>query len=75
MILLQPNKKAGGDKYSAFAIFKNQQEANQAFESINGDKEKVCSRWAFLSSSLRSGSSLDECVSLVFTPFAVKALR
>lgn len=44
MILLQPNKKAGGDKYSAFAIYKNQREANQAFESINGNKEKVSSR-------------------------------
>jgi RNA exonuclease 1 len=39
-IEIKTNKRAGGDKYSAFAIFKNQQEANQAFESVNGNKEK-----------------------------------
>ncbi|KAF7130539.1 hypothetical protein RHSIM_Rhsim10G0113000 [Rhododendron simsii] len=39
-IEIKPNKKAGRDKYSAFAIYKNQREANQAFESINGNKEK-----------------------------------
>lgn len=40
MIWWQPNKKAGGKKYSAFANFKNQEEANQAFENIDGYREK-----------------------------------
>ncbi|XP_028085333.1 putative small RNA degrading nuclease 4 [Camellia sinensis] len=35
-IEIRPNKKAGGKKYSAFANFKNQEEANQAFENIDG---------------------------------------
>ncbi|XP_024975945.1 small RNA degrading nuclease 1 [Cynara cardunculus var. scolymus] len=34
------NKKAGGDKYSAFAVFKNKQEADQAFEKLEGDQVK-----------------------------------
>ncbi|CAL5366877.1 unnamed protein product [Camellia sinensis] len=40
-IEIRPNKKAGGKKYSAFANFKNQEEANQAFENIDGYQEKV----------------------------------
>ncbi|GMP27902.1 hypothetical protein CsSME_00003687 [Camellia sinensis var. sinensis] len=39
-IEIRPNKKAGGKKYSAFANFKNQEEANQAFENIDGYQEK-----------------------------------
>ncbi|KAI7991035.1 Small RNA degrading nuclease 1 [Camellia lanceoleosa] len=39
-IEIRPNKKAGGKKYSAFANFKNQEEANQAFENIDGYREK-----------------------------------
>ncbi|PQQ15175.1 small RNA degrading nuclease 3 [Prunus yedoensis var. nudiflora] len=36
----QPSVKAQGDKYSAFAIFKNPQEADQAYEKVQGNKEK-----------------------------------
>ncbi|KAL6961446.1 hypothetical protein U1Q18_039215 [Sarracenia purpurea var. burkii] len=39
-IEMKPSKKSGGKKYSACAIFKNQVEANQAFENINGEQEK-----------------------------------
>ncbi|GMP96921.1 hypothetical protein CsSME_00045353 [Camellia sinensis var. sinensis] len=39
-IEIRPNKKAGGKKYSAFANFKNQEKANQAFENIDGYREK-----------------------------------
>ncbi|CAL5369455.1 unnamed protein product [Camellia sinensis] len=39
-IEIRPNQKAGGKKYSAFANFKNQEEANQAFENIDGYQEK-----------------------------------
>ncbi|CAB4284214.1 unnamed protein product [Prunus armeniaca] len=31
---------SSGDKYSAFAIFKNPQEADQAYEKVQGNKEK-----------------------------------
>ncbi|KAA8547150.1 hypothetical protein F0562_003584 [Nyssa sinensis] len=37
---IKSNKKARGEKYSALAIFKNQQEADQAFENVNGNQEK-----------------------------------
>ncbi|KAK9053255.1 hypothetical protein SSX86_029888 [Deinandra increscens subsp. villosa] len=37
---LKPNKKAGGDKYSAFAVFKNKQEADEAFEALVGGQDK-----------------------------------
>ncbi|KAI3813376.1 hypothetical protein L1987_18098 [Smallanthus sonchifolius] len=39
-IELKANKKAGGDKYSAFAVFKNKQEADEAFEGLVGDQDK-----------------------------------
>ncbi|KAM7510415.1 hypothetical protein LguiB_009290 [Lonicera macranthoides] len=39
-IEVKANKKAGGGKYSAFAIFKNDEEANQAFEDLDGSLEK-----------------------------------
>ncbi|CAL5321344.1 unnamed protein product [Camellia sinensis] len=39
-IEIRPNKKAGGKKYFAFANFKNQEEADQAFENIDGYREK-----------------------------------
>ncbi|XP_071703169.1 small RNA degrading nuclease 1 [Rutidosis leptorrhynchoides] len=31
-------KKPGGDKYSAFAVFKNKQEADEAFDGLDGDR-------------------------------------
>lgn len=34
------NRKARGEKYSAFAVFKNQEEANQAFEDIDAGQEE-----------------------------------
>lgn len=37
----QPSRKAQGDNYSAFAIFTNPQEANQAFENAKGNQDKV----------------------------------
>ncbi|KAK1439014.1 hypothetical protein QVD17_04829 [Tagetes erecta] len=37
-IELKANKKAGGDKYSAFAVFKNKQEADETFEQLVGDQ-------------------------------------
>ncbi|CAL5321388.1 unnamed protein product [Camellia sinensis] len=39
-IEIRPNKKAGGKKYFAFANFKNEEEADQAFENIDGYREK-----------------------------------
>ncbi|XAR74025.1 Exoribonuclease II [Bertholletia excelsa] len=39
-IEIKTNKKGRGDKYSAFAIFKGPQEANQAFESVIGNQEE-----------------------------------
>ncbi|KAL8238119.1 hypothetical protein R6Q59_019200 [Mikania micrantha] len=39
-IELKPSKKAGGDNYSAFAVFKNKQEADEAFEGLFGDQDK-----------------------------------
>lgn len=36
----QVSKKAGGDKYSALAIFKSSKEAHQAYENIKSDQEK-----------------------------------
>ncbi|THG04447.1 hypothetical protein TEA_008216 [Camellia sinensis var. sinensis] len=49
-----PNKKAGGKKYSAFANFKNQEEANQAFENIDGYQEKKCVSFQYDSESIDS---------------------
>ncbi|XP_059296334.1 small RNA degrading nuclease 3-like isoform X2 [Lycium ferocissimum] len=37
---INANKKAQADKYSAFANFKNQQEANEAFDKLEGNLEK-----------------------------------
>lgn len=37
---LKANKKAGGDKYSALAVFKNKKEADEAFEGLDGDQLK-----------------------------------
>ncbi|PSR87958.1 Small RNA degrading nuclease [Actinidia chinensis var. chinensis] len=39
-IEIKPNIKTRREKYSAFAIFKNQQEANLAFENINENQDK-----------------------------------
>ncbi|GAV63999.1 RNase_T domain-containing protein [Cephalotus follicularis] len=39
-IELKPSTKAQGDKYSAFAIFKDPQQAKQAFENVEGTIEK-----------------------------------
>ncbi|XP_057974924.1 small RNA degrading nuclease 1 isoform X2 [Malania oleifera] len=39
-IELQSNKKAKGEKYSAFAIFKNPEEAHQSFENVVSDQNK-----------------------------------
>ncbi|XP_027078310.1 small RNA degrading nuclease 1-like isoform X1 [Coffea eugenioides] len=39
-IEMKANKKAKGSKYSVFAIFKNQQEANEAFDCIDGYLDK-----------------------------------
>ncbi|KAM7516490.1 hypothetical protein LguiA_006073 [Lonicera macranthoides] len=39
-IEIKGDKKAGGNKYTVVAVFKNQQEANQAFEDIEGNEEK-----------------------------------
>ncbi|XP_057481296.1 small RNA degrading nuclease 1-like [Actinidia eriantha] len=38
-IEIKPNIKTRREKYSAFAIFKNQQEANLAFENINENQD------------------------------------
>ncbi|XP_010270848.1 PREDICTED: small RNA degrading nuclease 1-like isoform X2 [Nelumbo nucifera] len=40
MVEFQPNLKVRGQKYSTFAIFKDAQEASQAFERIEGIREK-----------------------------------
>ncbi|XP_052195701.1 small RNA degrading nuclease 1-like [Diospyros lotus] len=40
LIEIKPQKKARGGTYSAFAIFKNHQEANQSFENISECPEK-----------------------------------
>nr|XP_043606552.1 small RNA degrading nuclease 1 [Erigeron canadensis] len=37
---LKPNKKAGGDRYTALAVFKSKQEADDAFEGLVGDLAK-----------------------------------
>jgi hypothetical protein len=42
MIFWQSSKKAQEDKYSLFAIFKNSQEADQAYENVKSTQEKVC---------------------------------
>ncbi|CAK9134991.1 unnamed protein product [Ilex paraguariensis] len=39
-IELKANKKIRGDRYSALAIFKNQREANHAFENVEGYGEE-----------------------------------
>ncbi|XVF61241.1 hypothetical protein PTKIN_Ptkin08bG0114300 [Pterospermum kingtungense] len=39
-IEVKPSKKAPGRHYSAFAVFNSPEEANQAFESIEGNEEK-----------------------------------
>ncbi|GMN34538.1 hypothetical protein TIFTF001_004739 [Ficus carica] len=39
-IELKPSWKFRGNKYSAYAIFKNSQEAEQAYEDVRGTKEK-----------------------------------
>ncbi|KAL3525661.1 hypothetical protein ACH5RR_014033 [Cinchona calisaya] len=44
-IEVKANKKARGSKYSVFAIFKNQQEANEAFDCLDGDLDKNSSGW------------------------------
>lgn len=37
----QPSKREQGDKYSAYAIYKNSQEAQLAYEDIKGIQKKV----------------------------------
>ncbi|KAI4314997.1 hypothetical protein L6164_027851 [Bauhinia variegata] len=37
---VKPSKKVHGDKYSAIAIFSNQREADDAYESVEGSEEK-----------------------------------
>lgn len=39
--LQKPSIKAKGDIYSAFAIFKNEQEAQLAYEKLKGTQEEV----------------------------------
>ncbi|KAB1214780.1 Small RNA degrading nuclease 3 [Morella rubra] len=39
-IEVKPSKKARGERYSVLAIFKNPQEAGQAYESVKGGQEK-----------------------------------
>ncbi|PON67197.1 Exonuclease/helicase-like [Trema orientale] len=39
-IEIKPTRKGKGDKYSASAIFKNSQEAGQAYENVKGREEK-----------------------------------
>ncbi|KAL5821743.1 hypothetical protein ACOSQ3_023625 [Xanthoceras sorbifolium] len=39
-IEVKPSKKAQGENYCAIAIFSNPQEADQAFENVNGNQEK-----------------------------------
>ncbi|KAK1419020.1 hypothetical protein QVD17_28176 [Tagetes erecta] len=39
-IEVKANKKTGGDKYSAFAVFKSKHEADEAYEGLVGDQDK-----------------------------------
>lgn len=49
LIFQQPPKKGqGGDIYSAFAVFKNPKEAQQAFEQIEGSPDEVTKKEHFL---------------------------
>ena len=41
MLFWQPSKKMQEDKSSLFVIFKNSQEAHQAYEKVKGSQEKV----------------------------------
>ena len=41
MLFWQPSKKMQEDKSSLFLIFKNSQEAHQAYEKVKGSQEKV----------------------------------
>lgn len=41
MICWQANKKGQADKYSALINFKTQHEANEAFDKLEGNQEKV----------------------------------
>ncbi|GJU99736.1 small RNA degrading nuclease 1 [Tanacetum coccineum] len=47
-IEVKASKKAGGDKYSALAVFKTKQEADQAFESFDVEQVKVCKQLLLL---------------------------
>nr|XP_016466366.1 PREDICTED: small RNA degrading nuclease 1-like isoform X1 [Nicotiana tabacum] len=60
----QANKKGQADKYSAFVNFKNQQEANEAFEKLEGnqDKDSVGRPQKLVSFHLDSGISGVLCV-------------
>lgn len=40
IIEMKSNKKAGGGKYSVLAIFGNQQQANEAFQDLDGKQEQ-----------------------------------
>jgi len=41
MYLLQPTRKVQGRHYSALAVFKNTQEAEDAYEKVEGIQLKV----------------------------------
>lgn len=41
MLCWQANKKGQADKYSAFINFINEHEANEAFDKLEGNQEKV----------------------------------
>ncbi|KAL0343732.1 UNVERIFIED_CONTAM: Small RNA degrading nuclease 3 [Sesamum angustifolium] len=64
------------DTYSAFAIFKNQQEAIEAFENIEGDLEKdSCGRpQKLVKFALDSGISGTLCVCKIVPEFSVGQL-
>ncbi|XP_015865911.2 small RNA degrading nuclease 3 isoform X6 [Ziziphus jujuba] len=38
--LCKPSKKPQGDKYSVYVVYKNSQEAQQAYEDVKGNQEK-----------------------------------
>ena len=42
MIFWQPSRNVQEETYSLFTIFKNSQEAHQAYENVKGSQEKVC---------------------------------
>lgn len=61
-IFLQPTSKGTRDKYSAFAIFKNSEEAQQAYENVEGRQEKVHNCFKLF-------LNLDSCVGTTYHTF------